>query len=187
MLLGAPLAISAYSIFLYNHALTGSLAPTATFEAVERSSFEPWNFFKGMSGLLFDRENGLFVFAPIYVFALVGARAFFFRERRVFAPYVLVLASYLVVIASFPYWPGAISTMGRYILSVLPLFALPMALVFERARWRRLSGGRRERRSWPRAWPTASASRAIWCRVINLGSSGSERCSSMRISTCRRF
>ena len=39
----------------------------------------------------------------------------------------------MVVIASFPYWPGAISTMGRYILSVLPLLALPMALVVKRA------------------------------------------------------
>jgi len=133
VLLAAPLAISAYSIFLYNHALTGSLAPTATFEAVERSSFEPWNFFKGMSGLLFDRENGLFVFAPIYVAALVGARAFFLRERKLFLPLTLVLASYLIVIASFPYWPGAISTMGRYILSVLPLFALPLAYVVDRA------------------------------------------------------
>ncbi len=132
-LLAVPLALSAFTIFLYNHALTGSLSPTATFEAAERSSFEPWNALRGMSGLLFDQENGLFVFAPIYLLALVGARALFFEGRRFFVPLVLVLASYLVVIASFPYWPGAISTMGRYILSVLPLFAIPMAIVVDRA------------------------------------------------------
>lgn len=133
VLLAAPLAISAYSIFLYNHALTGSLSPTATFSAAGRSSFEPWNFFKGFSGLLLDRDNGLFIFAPIYVLALIGAQAFYLRHRRVFTPFALVLVSYMVVIASFPYWPGAISTMGRYILSVLPLLALPMALVVQRA------------------------------------------------------
>ena len=72
ILLGLPLVVSAYSIFLYNHALTGSLSPTATFSAADRSSFEPWNFFKGLSGLLLDRENGLFIFAPIYIFALVA-------------------------------------------------------------------------------------------------------------------
>ena len=133
VLLAVPLAVSAYSIFLYTHALTGSLSPTATFSAVGRSSFEPWNFFKGFSGLLLDRENGLFIFAPIYVLALVGAQAFYLRHRRVFTPFALVLVSYVVVIASFPYWPGAISTMGRYILSILPLLALPMALVVQRA------------------------------------------------------
>ncbi len=133
VLLGVPLLLSAYSIFLYNHALTGSFSPTATFSAAERSSFEPWNFFRGISGLLLDRENGLFVFAPIYVLALVGARAFYLRHNRIFTPFMLVLASYLVVIASFPYWPGAVSTMGRYILSILPLLALPMALAVQRA------------------------------------------------------
>jgi hypothetical protein len=133
VLLGAPLLVSAYSIFLFNHALTGSFSPTATFSAAGRSSFEPWNFLRGLSGLLLDRENGLFVFAPIYVLALVGARAFYLRHHRVVTPFMLVLASYLVVIASFPYWPGAVSTMGRYILSILPLLALPMALVVRRA------------------------------------------------------
>jgi len=133
VLLGIPLALSAYSIFLYNHALTGSLSPTATFHAAGRSSFEPWNVVKGLSGLLFDRENGLFVFAPIYVLALVGARTLFLKHHRVFTPFVLVAVSYLFVIASFPYWPGAISTMGRYILSIVPLLALPMALVVGRA------------------------------------------------------
>ena len=132
VLLGLPLAISAYSIFLYNHALTGSLSPTATFSAAERSSFEPWNFFKGLSGLLLDRENGFLIFAPIYVFALVGLQAFFLRHRRIFTPFLLVVASYVVVIASFPHWPGAVSTMGRYILSILPLLALPIALVVGR-------------------------------------------------------
>ena len=131
-LLGLPLAISAYSIFLYNLALTGSLSPTATFSAAGRSSFEPWSFFKGLAGLLLDRENGLLVFAPIYVFALVGMQAFFLRHRTILTPFLLVVASYIVVIASFPYWPGAVSTMGRYILSILPLLALPMALVVGR-------------------------------------------------------
>lgn len=133
VLLALPLAVSAFSIFLYNHALTGSLSPTATFSAAERSSFEPWNFFKGLSGLLLDQENGLFVFAPIYLLALIGMQAFYLRHHRVFTPYMLVLASYVVVIASFPYWPGAVSTMGRYILSILPLLALPMALAIQRA------------------------------------------------------
>ncbi|HSF16392.1 MAG TPA: hypothetical protein VLK65_12670 [Vicinamibacteria bacterium] len=131
--LGAPLALSAYSLFLYNHALTGSLSPTATFSAAERSSFEPRNIGKGLLGLLLDRDNGLFVFAPVYLLSLVGLSAFVEEHRRLARPYFMTLISYLLVIASFPYWPGAISTMGRYISSILPLLALPLALVAGRA------------------------------------------------------
>jgi hypothetical protein len=132
-LLALPLVLSAYSIFLYNHALTGSLSPTATFEAAGRSSFEPWSFPRGFLGLLFDRENGLLVFAPFYLLALAGTPDFTERHRHFLTPLALVVFSYLFVIGSFPYWPGAVSTMGRYILSVLPLLVLLAARVVKRS------------------------------------------------------
>lgn len=128
-----PLLLSAYSIFLYNHVLTGSLSPAATFNAVDRTSFAPEGLPKGFFGLLFDRENGLLVFAPFYVLALVGLPGLADRHARIAKPLLLVVLSYLLVIASFPYWPGAVSTMGRYISSILPLLVLPAALVVKRA------------------------------------------------------
>jgi hypothetical protein len=132
-LLSAPLAVSAFSIFLYNHALTGSLSPAATFSAAERSSFEPGGFVKGFLGLFLDRENGLFVFAPIYLLALIGFPALRSKHEALVRPLLLVVLSYLVVIASFPYWPGAVSTMGRYVLSILPLLVLPSVVMVKRA------------------------------------------------------
>jgi hypothetical protein len=132
-LFSLPLLLSAYSVFLFSHALTGSLSPTATFDAVARTSFAPRGLPKGFLGLFFDRENGLFVFAPFYLLALVGLPALWDRQARIAKPLVLVVLSYLLVIASFPYWPGAVSTMGRYISSILPLLVLPAALVVKRA------------------------------------------------------
>jgi hypothetical protein len=132
-LLALPLLLSAYSIVLYNHALTGTLSPTATFNAVSRTSFAPQGLLKGLLGLFLDRENGLFVFAPFYLLCLVGLPAFADRYPRIAKPLLLVVSSYLLVIASFPYWPGAVSTMGRYVSSVLPLLVLPAALVVRRA------------------------------------------------------
>ena len=132
-LLALPLLLSAYSIFLYNHALTGSLSPTATFNAVSRTSFAPEGLLAGLLGLFLDRENGLFVFAPFYLLFLAGLPAFADRYPRITKPLLLVVSSYLLVIASFPYWPGAVSTIGRYISSVLPLLVLPAALVVRRA------------------------------------------------------
>ena len=98
-----------------------------------RTSFAPEGLLKGFLGLLFDRENGLFVFAPFYLLALPGLPALAADKPRLSKPLVLVLLSYVLVIASFPFWPGAVSTMGRYISSVLPLLVLPIALVVKRA------------------------------------------------------
>jgi hypothetical protein len=132
-LFSAPLLLSAYSVFLYNHALTGSLSPTATFTAVARTSFAPSGLLKGLLGLFFDRESGLFVFAPFYVLSLVALPALAEKSPRIYKPLLLVAGSYLLVIASFPYWPGAVSTVGRYILSGLPLLVISIALVVKRA------------------------------------------------------
>jgi hypothetical protein len=128
-----PLLLSAYSVFLYNHALTGSLSPSATFAAVSRTSFAPEGLPRGLLGLFLDRENGLLIFAPFYALALVGLPGFFDRDPKLAKPFLLVALSYLLVIASFPYWPGAVSTMGRYISSILPLLVLPLSLVVKRA------------------------------------------------------
>jgi hypothetical protein len=128
-----PLVLSAYSVFLYNHALTGSLSPTATFTAAARTSFAPEGLARGLLGLLLDRENGLFVFAPFYLLSLAGLAAISERHRALAGPLAAVVVSYLLVIASFPYWPGAVSTMGRYLSSVLPLLILPIALVTRRS------------------------------------------------------
>jgi hypothetical protein len=132
-LFSLPLLFSAYSVFLYNHALTGSLSPSATFAAVARTSFAPAGLPRGLLGLLFDRENGLLVFAPFYALVLVGLPGLFDRHPKLAKPLVVVALSYLLVIASFPFWPGAVSTMGRYISSILPLLVLPLVLVTKRA------------------------------------------------------
>jgi hypothetical protein len=133
VLLWGPLALSAFSILVYHHALTGLILPDATFRAVGRSSFEPSNMLSGFLGLLFDVENGLFVYAPLYLLALAGIGTLALRSREIRFYLAVVVVSYLVVIASFPHWPGAVSSVGRYILSVAPLAALALVLVVRRS------------------------------------------------------
>ncbi|MFQ6672819.1 MAG: hypothetical protein ACE5KY_05925, partial [Candidatus Tectimicrobiota bacterium] len=133
VLVAGPLAVSAFSILVYNHALTGSVLPDATFRAAGRASFAPQNVPRGLLGLLLDGENGLFVYAPVYLLTLWGMGTFFLRHRKLYYPWLAILVSYLVVIASFPYWPGAVSTVARYILSAAPLAVLPMVLVVRRS------------------------------------------------------
>ena len=132
-LLLTPLILSALSITVYNHALTGSVLPDATFRAAGRSSFEPGNMLAGFLGLFFDRENGLFIYAPIHALALAGLGRLALRHREIRFYMAVVVFSYVFVIASFPHWPGAVSSVARYILSVTPLAALGLVFVFRRS------------------------------------------------------
>ncbi len=132
-LLFAPLVLSAFSIVVYNHALTGSVLPDASFRAVGRTSFDPSNIGRGFFGLFFDSENGLFVYAPIYLLALVGVRSFTRRHSDLYRPLLVVFVTYMAVISSFPYWPGAVSSVARYILSVTPFAILLIAPVIRRS------------------------------------------------------
>jgi hypothetical protein len=132
LLLG-PLIVSALSITVYNHALTGSILPDATFRAAGRTSFEPGNVLSGLLGLFLDRENGLFIYAPIHALALAGLGRLAFRYREIRFYLAVVVLSYVFVIASFPHWPGAVSSVARYILSVTPLAALPLVFVLRRS------------------------------------------------------
>ena len=132
-LLFSPLVVSALSIFVYTHSLTGSLLPDATFRAVGRTSFEPSNMARGLLGLLFDRENGLFVYAPVYLLSLAAVRVFQRQHSRLYTALLVVVVSYMVIIASFPYWPGAVSSVARYILSVSPFAVLLLVFVIRRA------------------------------------------------------
>ena len=133
LLFGVPLAISAISLTVYNHALTGSILPDATFRAAGRTAFEPGNVLSGFLGLFLDAENGLFVYAPLYVLALVGLGRLAFRHREIRSYLLAVVLSYVFVIASFPHWPGAVSSVARYILSVAPLAALSLVFVVRRS------------------------------------------------------
>ncbi len=132
-LLFVPLIVSALSITIYNHALTGSILPDATFRAVGRTSFEPGNVLSGFLGLFLDRENGLFIYAPIHALALAGLGRLAFRHREIRFYLAVVVLSYVFVIASFPHWPGAVSSVARYILGVTPLAALPLVFVLRRS------------------------------------------------------
>jgi len=132
-LLGVPLAVSALSLTVYNHALTGSVLPDATFRAAGRTAFEPGNVVNGFLGLFLDAENGLFVYAPVYALALVGLGRLAFRHREIRSYLLAVVLSYVFVIASFPHWPGAVSSVARYILSVAPLAALSLVFVVRRS------------------------------------------------------
>jgi len=97
---------------------------------------------------LFNLENGLFVFHPLFLVGLTGALAFRAVDRRLRSLVgALGLATYVLWIvdaAYFDTWFNRAAGSGfgeRRILDLLPFFLLGTALLWEHARahrWRRL-------------------------------------------------
>lgn len=85
----------------------------------------------GGTGLLFDRVFGLVTNAPIYVLAFVGAGVALARLRRL-PPGVAALGAgtvfYLAGLAYFAYWWADWSPPPRYLVDVLPAFAVAAAM-----------------------------------------------------------
>jgi hypothetical protein len=104
-----------------------------------------------IGGLLFDPAGGLAFSAPLLMLALGGAAALWRRggagERALLVGGAVTL---LALLHSFE-WYGGGSPPGRYLVPLLPAFALAGAMLLVHApRWRRL------------AWPLLPASVLAW-------------------------
>ena len=129
----APIIMSAiwlmaYFFFLYHH-----VYPNMNDHA---GISDVWGTLRGMAGLFLDEQWGLFVYAPIYILAIVGVILMALRGGRrgdllwigiIFVPYFLVIANYAQ-------WWGEWCPPSRYLTSVMPLLALPFAVVLDRIR-----------------------------------------------------
>jgi hypothetical protein len=120
--LALPQAVSLYLTALYNFAITGSVRPDAVFQAwgfgVSTSRIE-----LGLFGLPFDGRYGLFPYAPAFLLAAGGLWAI--RRGRAYLPWALAAAAaYFLTVASADNWAGPVSNLGRFLLPLVPVFAL---------------------------------------------------------------
>ena len=139
-LLVGPVIISAALMASYYNFLFGKLLPDTSSDPINGAAFYwPWSgasqlasFAETASGLLFDREAGLLVFAPVYLLAAVGCIALFRSrrgsDRRLLAAIAFTVAIYWFVIMSYIGWNGIWSPPARYAATVVPLLAAPLAM-----------------------------------------------------------
>ena len=83
---------------------------------------------KALWGLTAGDYRGLFFFSPFLVLAIAGAIVMLQRRvmRRELAMIAAISAIFILSIASFNGWHGGGSYGPRYILPMIPLFALPL-------------------------------------------------------------
>lgn len=90
------------------------------------------SFFSNLGGLigsLVNRSNGLFSYAPIYILIFLGYGALWTKNRNLFWKAFLVPVTLWFVNGIFESWHGGQAAPARMILSVLPIFAIPLAEV----------------------------------------------------------
>ena len=83
------------------------------------------------TGLIFDRYRGLLPYSPILLLSVLGIRPLLKERSEVFALATgAVLAEY-VGSSLFTHWWAGYSLPARYLVSVLPLFSLPLSLALK--------------------------------------------------------
>jgi hypothetical protein len=130
-------AISAVSWVAYFVAIYGTPDPSAPYGPGEIGSIQ-W-VPGGLGGLLFDQRFGLIPYAPVLAFAFAGLGVMVARPstRRLALELFFSMLPYLVTVTHFAMWWGGWSPPARFFVPVLPLFAVPAAVL-----WATVKSGR---------------------------------------------
>ena len=129
-----PVAAMFFIFEGYNFFVWGSFNPAVNQANSGEVPFDvsPW---RGLFGLFFDQEYGLLTNFPIFLFLLGGIILACKKRFLRFNLLVLALAvPYIITIASFHNWDGAICPPARFILVLVPLCAFYLALALQSAR-----------------------------------------------------
>jgi hypothetical protein len=141
----SPLAISGLLLAAYYYRLYGTILPNTQDHA---GFFKIWLEHDRLAlllaplGMLFDRQWGLLIYAPLFLLTLVGLAAMHYRPALRPLIWMLLLASapYLEEVAFYRVWWGEWCPPARYLAVVTPLAALPLAAFLATARSRLLRG-----------------------------------------------
>ena len=118
--------------FAFFYLIWGSPNPTAPYGA--DTSTSPAYIIRGLIGLLVDQQFGVLTTAPIYLLALVGFVPLFVRLPRLSIELSLLVVIYAIAVASYAMWWAGSAAPARFLVSILPLAALPIAVVWSRSR-----------------------------------------------------
>jgi hypothetical protein len=92
----------------------------------------------GLAGLLASPAKGVIWYCPVLFLSLLGARAFWRRDRACALAILAASALWLVLISRYYQWFGGGSWGPRFLVPLLPLWILPAAETLDR--WRRGRG-----------------------------------------------
>lgn len=92
----------------------------------------------GLYGNLFSCGKGLFVYVPVILLSIIGLRFFKYKKEAVFI--LLTIVAYLIPCSKYIYWDGDWSWGPRYMVTLIPLFFIPMGFLLERIKFKSIPG-----------------------------------------------
>lgn len=123
--------LSTFIYFLFNYRIYGTLDPT--FRYIHANlPVGGGNIIVNSINILFDRQYGLFVYAPFYLLVIPGI--FIWRKLKNNKLYTVIIISliYILPILNFRDWHGGYNPPpARYILPILPLWIPAIAFVIK--------------------------------------------------------
>lgn len=120
------------AIAWYNGSRFGSILATGYGSEAGNFTTPLW---LGLGGLLASPAKGIFWYCPVLLLALVGARAFWRRNRGCALTILAASAAWLLLISRYYQWYGGGSWGPRFLVPLLPLWILPLGEVL--SHWRR--------------------------------------------------
>lgn len=134
MIFAGTQALSAALLLWFNYSHYHSLIPRQTHNEIPISQiFEPFKL-KGIFGLFFDQEFGIFIYTPLLIFIFAGAIRLFKSNKKIFWQAMLMFVPYYVLIASWIDWRGGGGSSPRFFVPVAFIFFLFIAEVLDNLR-----------------------------------------------------
>jgi hypothetical protein len=129
-LVGAAVWFAAFCF--YNTTAFGNLlaVPLASGESAYPQILSS-NVIFAATGLIFDRYRGLLPYSPILLLSVLGVRPLAKERPEVFALATGAFLADYVGASLFTHWWAGWSLPARYLVSVLPLFSLPLSLALK--------------------------------------------------------
>ena len=129
LLLAIPLAALTMGALYFNYARFGNWLDFGYPSFLQGDLSSP---LVGLYGLLFSSGKSIFIYTPLIIAALAGARAFHARRRAESVLLWCVAVVVLLLHSAVPYWDGSLCWGPRYLVPLLPLLMLPLSELLSR-------------------------------------------------------
>lgn len=121
---------SALALCVFHYSLWGFFDPRRVYGRSREFSLSILP--EGLPGLFFDQEFGLFIYAPVYALAFVGAGALWRRHRAVALGAALAVVGVVLTASVWPMWRGGFNPPARFLVPLTPALAAGLALAWPR-------------------------------------------------------
>jgi hypothetical protein len=129
-----PIGMSVVSFCLlmyYMKSCFGEMSISAQYTDIGSSIKWP---VEGIFGNMIDSRFGLLLYSPFYIFVPAGLYFLYKKDKKLFYWWMVFVVPFIVGVSSFYHWHGGCCPPLRYIVPVIPLFAVPLGCILSEYR-----------------------------------------------------